>query len=167
MIWFNEFNDVILLLWSYLVIYNLALLVVFMTLFQLTNNRVNTLYALSDLGSTGTFTKLLVISLFSMAGVPPFWGFFSKVFIFLLLLNSNFFIFFSFFFILLLTGLYFYIQNIRFLNPTSAAQSVSTVELNVRRVPSFYYLTYTSSYFLIVGFFFTEDLFLLLTWILV
>lgn len=167
MIWFNEFNDVILLLWSYLFIYNLALLVIFTTLFQLTNSRVNTLYSLSDLGSTGTLTKLLVVSLFSMAGVPPFWGFFSKVFIFLLLLNSNFFIFFIFFFILLLTGLYFYIQNVRFLNPTSAPRSISTIELNVRRVPAFYYLTYVSSYFLIVGFFFTEDLFLLLTWILV
>ena len=167
MIWFNEFNDVILLLWSYLFIYNMALLVIFTTLFQLTNNRTNSLYALSDLGATGTFTKLLVIALFSMAGVPPFWGFFSKVFVFLLLLNSNFFIFFTFFFILLLTGLYFYIQNIRFLNPTSVPKSVSTIELNVRRVPSFYYLTYTSSYFLIVGFFFTEDLLLLLTWVLV
>ena len=167
MIWFNEFNDVILLLWSYLFIYNMALLVIFTTLFQLTNNRTNSLYALSDLGAPGTFTKLLVIALFSMAGVPPFWGFFSKVFVFLLLLNSNFFIFFTFFFILLLTGLYFYIQNIRFLNPTSVPKSVSTIELNVRRVPSFYYLTYTSSYFLIVGFFFTEDLLLLLTWVLV
>lgn len=157
----------ILLLWSYMFIYNLSLLIVFLTLFQLTNFRTNTLFTLSDLGATNTLTKLLVIALFSMAGVPPFWGFFSKVFIFLLLLNSHFFIFFSFFFILLLTGLYFYIQNIRFLNSTAAPLSVSTIELNIRRTPLYFYITYITSYFLIVGFLFTEDLFLILSWILI
>jgi len=167
MVWLNEFNDVILLLWSYMFIYNLALFVIFTTLFQLTSNKVSTLYALSDLGATGTFTKILVASLFSMAGVPPFWGFFSKIFIFLLLFNSNFFIFFIFFFILLLTGLYFYIQNVRFLNPTSSTNVVYVSELNTRRVPVFYYLTYTGVFFLTLGFFFTEDLFLILSWTLV
>ena len=167
MVWINEFNDVILLLWSYMFIYNLALFVIFITLLQLTNNKVNTLYTLSDLGSTNTLTKILVVSLFSMAGVPPFWGFFSKVFIFLLLFNSNFFVFFSFFFILLLTGLYFYIQNIRFLNPTSSPTAVITSELNSRQVPLFYYMTYTCVFFLVTGFFFTEDLFLVLSWTLV
>ena len=108
----------------------------------------------------------VIISLFSMAGVPPFWGFFSKIFLFTLLANSNFFILFPFFFILLFIGLYFYIQNIRFLNSTSGANFTPIVELNARNVPMYYYLTFTLLFFLTFGVYFTEDLLILTQWIL-
>jgi NADH:ubiquinone oxidoreductase subunit 2 (subunit N) len=104
--------------------------------------------------------------LFSMAGVPPFWGFFSKIFLFTLLANSNFFILFPFFFILLFIGLYFYIQNIRFLNSTAGANFTPIVELNARNVPMYYYLTFTLLFFLTFGVYFTEDLLILTQWIL-
>jgi len=55
----------------------------------------------------------VVVALLSMAGVPPFSGFFSKLAIFVLLLNSSIFFLFPLLFILLFTGLYFYLQNLR------------------------------------------------------
>lgn len=155
-----------MLLWSYMFIYNFALFALFTTFLQISNFNLKTLYSLSDLGATSTFTKVLMIALFSMAGVPPFWGFFSKIFIFLLLLNSNFGLFFGLFFILLFTGLYFYIQNIRFLNPTSGSHFIYDSELGIRQLPLYYYLTYPVLFILVFGCFFTEDLFLVLLWIL-
>jgi NADH:ubiquinone oxidoreductase subunit 2 (subunit N) len=102
-----------------------------------------------------------------MAGVPPFWGFFSKLFIFTLLCNSNFFTLFPLFFLILFIGLYFYIQNIRFLNSTSHTNLAVIIELNVRTIPLYYYVTLTVLFFLIFGFTFTEDLLLIILWILI
>jgi NADH:ubiquinone oxidoreductase subunit 2 (subunit N) len=101
-----------------------------------------------------------------MAGVPPFWGFFSKLFIFTLLCNSNFFVLFPIFFLILFIGLYFYIQNIRFLNSTALSDFKPIVELNVRNVPMYYYTTLTLLFFLLFGFIFTEDLILLTNWVI-
>ena len=142
-----------------MLIYNLALYLVFSTLFQVININYKTLYSFLDLGSLNFFSKVLIIALFSMAGVPPFWGFFSKIFIFTLLCNSNFFILFPFFFILLFVGLYFYIQNIRFLNPTAASNFTPIVEGVYRNVLSYYYLVITLLFLLTFGIYFTEDLF--------
>ena len=164
-IWLNEFSNVALLLWSYTFIYNLALLVVFATIFQVINFNLKTVYALSNFGATNVFTKLLVLSLFSMAGVPPFLGFFSKLFILLLLFNSNFFLLFSFFFILFFTGLYFYMQNIRFLNTTASASFSYPSNQNLRLSTLYFILTYPTAFFLVFGFFYIEDLFLLISWI--
>jgi NADH:ubiquinone oxidoreductase subunit 2 (subunit N) len=98
-----------------------------------------------------------------MAGVPPFWGFFSKIFIFVLLCNSTFFILFTFFFLLLFIGLYFYIQNIRFLNTTVGADFNPVVEQNLRSVPLYFYFITVFLFFTIFGFLFTEDLFIFIS----
>ena len=144
-----------------MIIYNFSLIIFFLTLFQFINYNTKTLYSLSDLGMTNSITKILSASLFSMAGIPPFWGFFSKIFIFLLLFNSSFVLYTSIFFTLLLVGLYFYIQNVRFFNATAKATINYPYELNLRAVPYYYYITYSIIFFLIFGFFFTEDLFVI------
>jgi NADH:ubiquinone oxidoreductase subunit 2 (subunit N) len=102
-----------------------------------------------------------------MAGVPPFWGFFSKIFIFTLLCNSNFFILFPFFFFILFLGLYFYIQNIRFLNSTNGSNFQPIIEHGLRSVPLYYYVVNTLLFFIIFGFIFTEDLLLIISWLLI
>ena len=147
-------------------IYNLSLYVLFLTFFQYLHAESKTIYSFLDLGSLNFFSKVLMITLFSMAGVPPFWGFFSKIFIFTLLANSNFFLFFPFFFIILFIGLYFYIQNIRFLNSTSGATFTPIVEWGARTTTLYYTLTYFSLFFLIFGLFFTEELLLVMSWVL-
>ena len=146
-----------------MVIYNLSLALVFTTLFQFINTEFKTLYSFLDLGSSNFFSKVLIFSLFSMAGVPPFWGFFSKVFIFSLMCNSNFFFFFPIFFILLFLSLYFYIQNIRFLNSTSPSNFYPVVDNEVRSVPLYYNTTLFFLFFVFFGFIYMEDLFL---WVL-
>lgn len=147
-------------------IYNLSLYVVFSTLFQFVNSDVKTLQSFSVLGLINFFNKILIIVFFSMAGVPPFWGFFSKIFIFTLLCNSNFYLLFPFFFLILFIGLYFYVQNIRFLNSTGISDFQPIIELNLRSVPIYYYSTFSIMFFILFGFMFTEDLFITLLWIL-
>lgn len=166
MIFTYEFNDVLTLLWSYMIIYNLSLFLIFYSLFQFVSTDIKTTYSLNDLGSNNFFSKVLIIALFSMAGVPPFWGFFAKLFIFTLLCNSNFFILFPFFFLILFIGLYFYIQNIRFLNASNPSNFQPIVEQNLRNVPMYYYSVVVIAFFLIFGFIFTEDLLLFTSWLI-
>lgn len=147
-------------------IYNISLYIVFSTIFQFINSELKTLQSFSILGLINFFNKVLVIVFFSMAGVPPFWGFFSKIFIFTLLCNSNFYLLFPFFFLLLFIGLYFYIQNIRFLNGTSGSNFQPIIDLNLRNVPIYFYSTYSILFFIIFGFMFTEDLFITFMWII-
>ena len=161
------FINNLVLLWSYMLIYNLSLFLIFGTLFQFVHSETKTLHSFNDISAINFFNKTIVISLFSMAGVPPFWGFFSKLFIFTLLCNSNFFVLFPLFFLILFIGLYFYIQNIRFLNSTSHSNLALIIELNVRTVPLYYYITLTILFFVIFGFTFTEDLLLIILWILI
>ena len=166
MILSHEATTTVLLLWSYVFIYNLALFVLFTTLFQLSLTNLKTLYSLTHFKGTHVSTKLLIISLLSMAGIPPFVGFFSKLFILILLLNSNFVLLAFFFFILLLTSLYFYIQNIRFLNASSSSHLPFSIGINLRSTTSFFYLVYPIFFFILFGFFFIDDLFLAFAWIL-
>jgi len=143
----------------------MSLFLIFYTLFQFISFDYKTLYSFSDLGSNNFFTKVLIIALFSMAGVPPFWGFFSKLFIFTLLCNSNFFILFPIFFLILFIGLYFYIQNIRFLNATSGSDFQPVIEQNLRNTPIYFYLTFVFLFLLLFGFIFTEDLLIIVSWL--
>ena len=146
-----------------MVIYNIAVYTIFLTLFQLMHNNYKTIYSFVDLGSSNFFSKVLIITLFSMAGVPPFWGFFSKVFIFSLLCNSNFFVLFPIFFILLFISLYFYIQNIRFLNATAGSKFTPIMGLQQRTTPLYYYITLSFLFLIIFGIFYTEDLILIVS----
>lgn len=147
-------------------IYNSSLYVIFFTFYQFKNSEMKTLYSFINLGATHYFTKVITISLFSMAGVPPFWGFFAKLFIFTLVCASYFFSLYPFFFLILFIGLYFYIQNIRFLNSTAGSDFQPIIELNLRVVPVYYYISLTISFLLIFGFIFTEDLLLIISWTL-
>ncbi len=161
-----EFGNTLVLLWSYMLIYNVSLFVIFSTLFQFTNSELKTTHSFSSIGANQFYSATLIISLFSMAGVPPFCGFFAKVFLFTLLANAHFFVLFPFFFLILFIGLYFYIQNIRFLNSRAGADFHPIIELNLRNSPLYYYLTFTILFFLIFGFIFTEDIILIMSWLL-
>lgn len=156
----------LVLLWSYMLIYNVSLVLMFSTLFQFVNIDYKTLNSFSMLGTNNFYNKVLVLAIFSMAGVPPFWGFFSKIFIFILLCGSAFYVLFPSFFLLLFVGLYFYIQNIRFLNSTNGSDFQPITELNTRNVPLYYYSTIVLTFLLIFGFMFTEDLLIIFSWIL-
>lgn len=101
-----------------------------------------------------------------MAGVPPFWGFFTKVFIFDLLADTYFFVFYPIAFTLLFVGLYFYIQNIRFLYGSRRSDFTPTVDFNTRSVPLYYYTTIFFLMLLIFGFACLDEVLLVGRWIL-
>jgi NADH:ubiquinone oxidoreductase subunit 2 (subunit N) len=144
-----------------MIIYNLSLFLVFSTLFQFYSSNTRTLHAFSDLGPNNFLTKVLTGSILSMAGVPPFWGFFAKTFLFTILATSNFVFVFMFFFTLLFLSLYFYIQNIRFLNSTSFGDYVPARDRGVRVTTFYIYASVFVLFLLMFGFAFTEDLLLL------
>jgi len=99
-----------------------------------------------------------------MAGVPPFVGFFSKLFILTLLTNNSFFILYSVFFVVLFIGLYFYVQNIRFLHSTNHNNlSYQYMSSNERTTPLFYYFTIYVLTLIILGAVYVDDLLLLFT----
>lgn len=150
-----------------MLIYNLSLFLIFGTLFQFMHSEMKTLQSFNNISTINFFNKALIIALFSMAGVPPFWGFFSKIFIFTIMCNSNFFLLFPLFFLILFIGLYFYIQNIRFLNSTNSSNLYVISELNTRTIPLYYYISLLILFFLVFGFIFTEDLLLFITWIVI
>lgn len=147
--------------------YNFSLLLIFFTLFQSTIVQKKTTFSFNDLGAESVFSKMILIAFFSMAGIPPLTGFFSKVFMFILLCGSNFSAAFPFFFLILFVSLYFYVQNVRFLNASNSANFQPIFELNVRAVPIFFYLSYAISFFLIFGAFYIDDLFLCSKWTLI
>lgn len=151
---------------SYMIIYNLTAFVLFSTIGQLVNAHIKTLYSFSELGSTNILAKIISLAILSMAGVPPLLGFFSKIFVFVLLANSSFFLLFPPFFVLLFVGLYFYVQNLRFLNGTSASDTAMPSELNSRPSYVYYTLILPTLFFIIFGSMFVDDLFILVSWLL-
>ena len=118
---------------------------------QFINLEYKTLFSFANLGST----QILLI--LSMAGVPPFVGFFTKVFIFILLCNSKFFLFFPIFFVLLFIGLYFYTQNIRFLNSTNNSDFIMPVFIQTRTTSFYFTSSFPIGFLIIFGFIFLED----------
>lgn len=92
-----------------------------------------------------------------MAGVPPMIGFFTKLFLFLLICGAGLAVGFPFIFTVLFTSLYFYIQNIRFLNASNTNNTPFTFEQGIRTTPLFFLLTYTIAFFLIFGAAYLDD----------
>ena len=144
-----------------MVVYGLSLYVLFFTFFQLPLAQLKTTFSFNDLSAGGTYVKMIIISFFSIAGVPPFVGFFSKLFLFILLASSHFSLGFPFFFTILFIGLYFYIQNIRFLNASNVSNFQPIFELHVRTTPTFFSLSYVICFFLVFGAFYIDDVLLL------
>ena len=165
MLFFNNSLDTLVILFIYMFIYNVSLVIIFWTLFQFISFNFKTIYSFSDLKFSPYFTTALSVTLFSMAGVPPFLGFFSKLLLIILLLNSGFFFFYIFFFGLLFFGLYFYLQNVRFLYSESSGKINYAHTYNIRISSLYFYVTFTFIFFLIFGFSFMDDIVLYFCWL--
>lgn len=148
---------------TYLLIYNITVLVLFSTLARFHSSQLKTIHSLAKFTTNENVSKILLVVFFSMAGVPPFVGFFSKVLIFILLTTSNYFLIFCFFLPTIFLGLYFYMQNIRFLNSSRASNTPHQHFFQLRQ-PLFYYnITIPVLVFLIFGMFYVDDLILYAT----
>lgn len=147
MLLFNSFLDTLIILFIYMFIYNLSLISIFWTLHQFISFNFKTLFSFNDLKFNFYFVTSTAIILFSIAGVPPFLGFFSKLLILITLINSNFYFFYIFFFVLLFLGLYFYLQNIRFLYSTSNGKLSYSFLPILRASPLYFYWTFFFYFF--------------------
>lgn len=163
----NTFYTSNALLFSYMFVYNVTLILVFWVLTSNLTSNMKTLYSFSSFGFDSHYLFFLTVSLFSMAGVPPFIGFFSKLFILNLLVNSNLFLFYFIFFILLFVGLYFYIQNMRFLHSSNLSHTNKQYFQNERNSISVNYFSVLVMFMLIFGIAYLDDILLLFTWILI
>lgn len=164
-----DYTQALTLILFYMVIYNAALAVLFLVLTQLTNNNFTTTFSFYTIPQGTLASTSLLIAFFSMAGVPPFVGFFSKLVVLVLLANSYFFILFPVFFILLFSGLYFYIQNIRLILTSvdnSLSKPVYIKDLNTRHTHLNFLLLYSLLTFLMFGIAYLEDIILLCNWFL-
>lgn len=167
MLLYYDSLQIIIFVFTYLLIYNFTSFIFFTTFLQFVNTHFITLLSLNLLTQGNFLTKVLSLSLMSLAGVPPLLGFFSKIFVVILISTSNMWILFPPFFTLLFTGLYFYIQNIRFLHSTTTSNLPLAIELSLRVSLVYIYVSTLASFILIFGFSFVDDLILLSTWALV
>merc|ERR1712156_521922 len=138
----------------YTVVYNLALTLFFIAITQTSNQHMTSTFYLYNFPQSSLLNKGLMIALFSMAGVPPFIGFFSKLSIFVIILNSFFFVLYIMFFILLFSGLYFYLQNLRLIltSPTRSSIDIFYInDLNVKFSVSTFILFYSLVILILFG----------------
>ena len=127
------------------------------------NNSFKTLYSFNIFSFESSYLFFLTVFLFSLAGVPPFIGFFSKIYLMNLLVDQSFFLLYSVFIVLLIFGLYFYMQNLRFLHSTNYKNNFKPFLRNERRSLLMNYYLITWSFLLINGVFIIEDLMLYFT----
>lgn len=166
MILYSSFCETLIYLFIYMFIYNISLILLFWILQQYVNTNFKTLYSFNDLKFNVFYLTTVTILLFSMAGVPPFMGFFTKLIILVSLIHLNFFHLYIIFFLILFLSLYFYVQNIRFLYSTSTSSLNYNFEINMRNVYSIYLIIIFLLFFLIFGVLFFNDLILYFSWLL-
>lgn len=165
MLLFDDSFDSLVILYTYLIIYNFCLVSIFWTLFQFISTNFKTIHSFSDLKFDFHFVISLTIVLLSIAGVPPFLGFFSKVLLLVLLCNSHFFLFYIFFFGLVFYALYFYIQNIRFLYSSVAGKLTYAHISNLRLTSLFFNWNTLFLFFFIFGVFYADDILFFFYWL--
>ena len=149
----------------YFYIYNITLVVMFWLILTVVSKQFLTLQSFNNFSFNSYYLFTLTILLFSMAGVPPFLGFFSKLLVFVNNVNNDFFLLYSLLFIILFVGLYFYIQNIRFLHSTNYATMNYTYLGNERVLLVFTYFTIWVISFLILGSIAINDIDLFFQWL--
>ena len=166
MLMFNSFSDTNVLLFTYLFVYNTSVLAFLWTLLLTITTKLKTLYSLSRLSFNSFHTFTLIVLVFSMAGVPPFVGFFSKLFLVVILATNSFALLYPTFCGVLLVGLYFYVQNIRFLLSTNMKSLASTSLVNERScIIAFTFLT-NVLIITIFGLFLVDDILMFFRWLL-
>jgi NADH:ubiquinone oxidoreductase subunit 2 (subunit N) len=163
----HDYIDILINAYSYSSIYNISLITLLFFFTHIKNTLFKTIYSFAQFGYNPYFTNSTAIILFSIAGIPPFIGFFSKLLILLTLVSSFFIFFFIFFFVLLFFGLYFYLQNLRFLYSTVVGVVSYTYIYSQRTHTSFFLIINFSLIFIIFGFIIFDDILLYFSWLFV
>lgn len=108
------YNDLsVFYIFLYLFIYNSSLYIFFIILNYFIFE-IKTMNLFNKLNNIYNFKIVMICILLSIAGIPPFFGFFIKLTLLYYIVNNSF-LWCLLFVIVLLISLYFYLQNIRFL----------------------------------------------------
>lgn len=153
-------------MFTYLSVYNFTLAFLFWVMLSVLTLKLKTLYAFNNFSFSSYNIFLITIILFSVSGVPPFAGFFTKLLVFILNIANSFFLFYTLFFVIVFLSLYFYIQNIRFLHSTNYQTTQVPYLVNERIILSFCYLSISLLITLISGFIVFDEISLIFLWIL-
>ena len=153
-------------MYTYLSVYNFTLAFLFWVMLSVLTLKLKTLYAFNNFSFSSYNIFLITIILFSVSGVPPFAGFFTKLLVFILNIANSFFLFYTLFFVIVFLSLYFYIQNIRFLHSTNYQTVQVPYLVNERIILSFYYLSILLLISLISSFILFDEVSLIFLWIL-
>ena len=128
-------------MFTYLSVYNFTLAFLFWVMLSVLTLKLKTLYAFNNFSFSSYNIFLITVILFSVSGVPPFAGFFTKLLVFILNIANSFFLFYTLFFVIVFLSLYFYIQNIRFLHSTNYQTNQVPYVGNERLILTFFYLS--------------------------
>lgn len=155
-------------IFSYLLSYNVGvsvLLFMFFTESVATKKTLNTFAT----NKYDYFNTLLgTLSLLSLAGVPPLLGFFMKLFLLILVSHDSLFLLYPLFLIILLTGLYFYVQNIRYIHSLKPIHT-DKLSFNIGMIQSYkkYEYTLIATFFISIGVVFMDEFLVIITWLLI
>ena len=98
-----------------IIVYIFLVFIVFVMVFNLNISFFKTILNFKGVSVNSFFLIGFILTLLSLAGMPPLLGFSSKFLLIILYFKSNQFFLFTIFFTLNIFMIYFYIQNIRFL----------------------------------------------------
>lgn len=150
----------------YLSFYNLSLLVIFWLILSIQNRELQSLYSLGHFRLNNFYLIALVIAIFSIAGVPPFMGFFSKILVIISIMQGQFLLIYWLLVPLMLLTLYFYVQNIRFLYSITLNSFTHPYVLNERLTLVFIYFTIFLLNLQVMGFIWFDKVLLFYWWLL-
>lgn len=152
---------------TYMVVYNTSLVLFFSILFSTTITDIKYFTTIPSIISDVHNRVVFTVILLSMAGVPPFIGFFSKLFIISLVVNNSFFLFYWLVFGIVFLGLYFYMQNIRALHGLKTLyKKLPHVFFELFSLPHVYKV-FIVMYFILFGLFFIEDTCEYVIWLII
>ena len=155
-----------MLLYLYMFLYNLTMLGIFWIIKSILSINFKTLYSFNIFSFDSFYLFFLTIFLFSLAGVPPFIGFFNKLFLLNLLVEYSFYLLYFLLFVILIVGLYFYMQNLRFLHSTNYHDHFKPFLVNDKSILGLNYFLVLQALVLINGVFILDELFPVFFWIL-
>lgn len=144
----------------YYLVYNIAVFSCFLIICRSMHGNFRTLSELKSISASGFLTFSFAVALLSMAGVPPFVGFFTKILIIKSLANSGLVPFLISFLIIVFIALFFYVQNLRFVLVPAPVASTASEHSESKTVLFSSFLIVVVNFFLITGALYMNDLFI-------
>lgn len=145
-----------------LVAYAASLALIFSVLALVKAKTFRSLTGLTKLGDFPLLKFLLIISFLSLSGVPPFVGFFAKLFLGLFFLSKGAYISFGLFIIFNVFAIYFYLQNMRYIFQQSTRKSFKTLTHTTYFDRGLLTVLIMLTWFIAFGFLFLEGLLLII-----